>query len=356
MFKKYLLLDVTGGGIILEDGFKANATVKEELDTIKKTEGDEGYWILRGGNLNNPIPYTTLSNMLISLAGGIPVPTVESKRKNFLCELTRPTCCDEAALNSYYRLTTPVDPKCHYLKQVIGVHGNRYSLVKPYFKFPTEFFLSEKFAVNSNSKVQTTLYFDESGKPVSVQGKYDFQMLLRLFNDNENHPGYKRMIEFISELLGVDDVRKYYHFHHETGLDDELCMCKKLHGMSKNDWYNEKLTLFYDEMKELWDDGKCQSAWFYAIFGYGKKSETCNTSCTQVSIPKTYLRVRRGNKTTKVIVNGQIIVPITDEKLYNAIMDGKGWCTFLDGGMCRVSNTGNVPEVFDYEEKWSKIS
>lgn len=363
MFKKYLLLKVEGG-IILEKCYKykeLNGSIKipreerEELEEIIKKEGVPLNCIWRGGNLRNPIPYTTLSNVLISLANGTPVPTNEKRRNELNCNFSRPKCCDDAALSSYYHLDSPVDPFGYYVKQVVGIHGNVYSIMKPGPVFPNNMFWDKKRMLNSNrTGVSTTLYIDDNGKPLTVKGSANFNMLLRHFNDDVDNPVYKRVIEFISELLRVDDVRKHYYFHYDEGVDENLVMCKKLHELQKYDWYRKKVEDFYNEMKPLW--GNAQNWWFYVMFGYGEKTSSGNTDSKQNSTIKTYLHNQHGVDKSNVIVKGHIIVPITDERLYNALMNGRGACRFLDEGICMIVNATDRPEVFDYEKTWAKIS
>ena len=355
-FKKYMLLKLTNGGLIYEH---LNPKVDLKNSSIKKIMEEENVpinCIKRGHNFANPIPYTTLSNMLTSMLGWIPVPTKPLKKEKFPSDINRPDVCDEMAKNSYYHITSPVDCDGVFIKQVIGDDGEYYGIVSNGMNnCGSEFMRSAKAALNSNRGGETILFVDEEGNEVKVNGTYNFAMLLRLFNDDVNHPGYKRMISFISELLNVDDVRTKYTFGEMT---------RRLYEMSDKQEYKDKVGLFYDEMKPLWDNGGNQSAWFYNIFKYGKEIKTMNTDLhdsysSKSAIPKTYLRNNNGDKIRRASVDGEIIVPITDENVYNALLNSKGFCTFLDGGVCEItafSDNKNGLTFDDFENEWKKIS
>jgi len=358
-FKKYMKLELRNGGLMYEH---LNPKVDLKNPVIKKiteTEGVSVTRIKRGHNISNPIPYTTLSNMLIALMGGIPVPTKPNKNSVFPSDIKRPEFCDEMAKNSYYKIDSPVDPDNVFVKQIVGEDGEYYGIVTNALNScGGEFMQSNKLPINSNRGGETVFYVGEDGKEVKAKGTYNFAMLLRLFNDDENHPGYKRMISFISELLGVDDVRKVYTFGE---------MVHKLHSLSECSSIKEKVCKFYKEMTSLWDNGGNQSAWFYNMFRYGAETMTVNTDLIDHyglsgAIPKTYLRNNVGDKVKRITVNGEIIVPIYDEKVYEALINGKGYCTFLDGGICEIAGIENRPvfkgsgnRYVNYEQEWTKI-
>lgn len=355
-FKKYMLLKVSNGGLYLED-IDLKTLPDEQNTAVRKISSNEGVGVLnikKGDDLSNPVPYTNLSNMLVTLMGGTPVPTKKDKRIGTVLEnMSRPEICDEMALNSYIHIDSPIDPDNAFVKVVYGDDGNRYSvLASSVAKCGGEFFKSEKTKPNSNKKNSVT--FNVNGKDIKIDGVYDYNLLLRVFDDNCTNPGYKRMIDFISELLGVEDVRKTYTFREA---------CEILHTMSNSFEFQEKVAKFYEEMKSLWNDGGCQNKWFFTLFLYGKNNTGSNTSNNSKGfVTKTYLIERRGINKTKICVNGEIIVPITNEETYNAIMDGKGYCTFLDGGICEIVGIENRPvfnkngnKYTNYEENWSKI-
>ena len=359
-FKKYMLLNLKNGGMIYEHPTVITGTIKK----IAESEGVSVKCIKMGHDIGNPIPYTTLSNMLISLIGGIPVPTKPSRAKNF--PIKRLEFCDEMAKNSYYKITSPVDPNNNFVKQVIGDDGDYYGIVnKESDNCGGEFMQSRKSAINSNRKEMTVLYTDENGDEVSVPGVYDFSMLLRLFNDDKNNPGYVRFISFLNELLNVSDVRTTYTFCE---------MVRLLHDMSYDDSYIEKVKNFYNEIVSLWDKGGNQSVWFRTVFNYdakkngkydGKKrdQDTSNINLIESynidsTIPKTYLRNNIGDKKKRIQIDGEIIVPIYDENVYNMLLNGVGFCTFLEGGVCEVvrfADEKNELYLVDYESEWTKI-
>ena len=360
-----MVLKLTDGGLMHEKIIKKTAMKNAELkSTLVKIAEQEGLYtvdekggkqyqfdrIKRGHNLANPIPYTTLSNMLIGLIDGIPVPTKPSKRSEFPTDLIkRPKICDELAKNSFFKIDSPVDPSGSFLKQVLGEDGEYYGIVDGVVQ-GAEFMQSEKTDLNSNLQIKTTLFVGDDGKPVEINGSYNFGMLLRLFNDDENHPGYKRLISFISEELGVEDVRKTHTFSE---------MAYAFYKKSSDEGYLEKIKAFFDEMNgPLWDGGNCIKCWFYAIFHYGEKSTSSNTSNNEDYITtKVYLRNRRGDKISRISVNGKIIVPMTDELMYELLKSGKGYCTFLDGGVATIDGFYVKEDLEDgFETTWKKIS
>ena len=348
-FPKYMVLKLTSGGLMYEH---LNVKTDPKNPVIKKIMEDENVGIgriKRGHNLKNPIPYTTLSNMLISLMGGVPVPTKPSRLENFgLGEITRYPVCDEMAKNSFYELKTPIDPDRAFVKQVLGEDGEYYSIVEGSVN-GTEFMQSEKSALNSNVSVNTVLFTDKDGNEVKVTGSYNYGMLLRLFDDDENNPAYKRLFSFINEQLGVEDVRKTYTFAQ---------MAYEFYKKSFEEGYNEKIGEFFDEMKVLWDGRHCIKSWFYAIFHYGEGASGNTSNNETVISSETYLRNRRGDKIAKISVNGHIIVPIPDERTLELLKNGKGYCTFLDGGIATIEMLGvekyRLPDKFETE--WKNIS
>ena len=353
-----MVLKLVNGGLIYE---RLNIKTDPKNPAIKKIAESEFPdikvsqaipFIKRGHNIANPIPYTTLSNMLISLAGGIPVPTKPNKRKFFPEEIKRDVRFDEMAKNSFYKLTSPIDPDCVFVKQVVGEDGEYYGIVSHAMNnCGGEFMQSEKPAINSNRACSTVLFARNDGEIEEVKGCYDFGMLKRLFNDNENHPGYRRMISFISKELGVDDVTKTHTFAE---------MAHEFYNKSNEVGYFDRVGKFFEEMQPMWDDGGVQGRWFYAIFHYGKKNGTDNTSINDKgSMTKTFLTNRRGDKVFRIPVNGEIIIPITDESVYNAILSGKGYCTFLDGGIATIAmfcdGEYDAPNPY-FRTEWKKIS
>lgn len=351
-FKKYMLLRLRNGGMMYEHLIPKIAKKNNVIKKISEDEGVDIKFIKKGHNIGNPIPYTTLSNMLISLIGGIPVPTKPNKSNGF--PVKRIEACDEMAKNSYYKIESPIDPDNVFIKQIVGEDGEYYGIVNNGMNnCGGEFMQSRKAAINSNRGGETIFYFDENGEKISAPGTYDFSMLLRLFNDNEKHPGYVRFISFLNEILNINDVRTTYTFGEVVHL---------LHNMSSDESYIEKVGKFYNEMVSLWDKGGNQSAWFYNIFRYGKPTATSNTDLgdgygIDGTITKTYLRNNIGDKIKRISVNGQIIVPIYDEKIYELLLNGKGFCTFLDGGICEVAGFYNEKNEFwgYYETEWTKI-
>lgn len=353
-FKKYMLLKVSNGGLYLED-IDLKTLPDEQNTAVRKISSNEGVGvskIKKGDDLSNPVPYTSLSNMIVALMGGIPVPTKKDKWVGTVLEdMSRPEICDEMALNSYIRIDSPVDPDNTFVKVVCGDDGNRYSvLTSSVAKCGGEFFKSEKTRTNANKT--GSISFTVDGADIKVGGNYDYNLLLRLFDDDENNVGYKKIIGFIGELLGVEDVRKAYTFK-ET--------YERLHKMSNDHTFQERVESFYKEIKPFWNGGY-QDKWFYVLFLHGDNKTGSNTNNTDKYVTKTYLIEKRGINKTKVCVNGEIIVPITDERVYNGIMNGKGYCTFLDGGICEIAGIENRPvfnkngnKYANYEENWSKI-
>lgn len=362
--KQYLVLEFKDAGMIVEPrkDWKSNPSVKK----ICEIDGVTGYDIFCGHDISNPIPYTTLSNMLAKLMGFATVPTKPMQRERMAYKLERPSVCDEMAKTGYINFGgSNIVPENAVLKRYIGYDGDYYYVADKGAKIDSlgGLMKSEKTAVNSNRTDTTVLFTFDNGEKKVLRGLYTFQMLYRMFNYNMSNPTLKKVLDFASNLLGCEDVTKKYTFND---------MAEAIYHLGKNNCeIQSKIQSFTDSLKGEWKTYGSFDIWMDAIFNYWPNKKVFHTDCSVMNtrsncnnavkdngkayLSKCYLIHRRGVDHRKINVSGQIIVEVIDETLIDRLRNGSGFCTCLDGGICRVLGLYKYEPVYRYKDKWVKI-
>lgn len=355
-FKKYLVLEFSDAGMLLEWKLKSN---DPSVKKICELENTTSYNLFRGHNVDVPIPYTTLSNMLAKLMGCVPVPTKPKKRQRMAHDYERPTICDEMAKSAYINIQNSTIPKNSIAKRYIGLDGDYYYVANNETKLYNqgEVINSEKTAVNSNRKDTTVLFNFDNGEPKEMKGVYSFQMLYRAFSYDLANPIFIKLICFINNLLGCDDVLNQYTFK---------SMAEAIYHLEQNNpEIQEKIKSFIKELKSEWNFSSFP-IWMDSIFNYRLDKDLFHTnpstlnsgnncSNTENCLSKSYLIYRKGIDHKKVKVSGQIIVEVTDPAVIDMLKENSGVCTCLEGGICRIAGLYNWEPIYNYKENWTKI-
>ena len=358
--KQYLVLDVVDAGMIVE---RKNWKLprNESVARICEIEGVSGYDVFRGHNIAAPIPYTTLSNMLAKLMGYPTVPTKPMYRERVRQGMERPAVCDEMAKSAYVDyLGTYMVPENPVAKCYIGYDGDYYYVANREARVPSlgDLMKGEKTAVNSDRKDTTVLFTFDNGEQKRLNGSYSFQMLYRHFGYDMSNPTLGKVLGFASSLLGCEDVAKKYTFNG---------MAEAIYRLGKDSpEIQSEIQRFTDSLKEEWKAYGRFDIWMDAIFNYWPNKKVFHTDCSVMSNTSNcsnkpdkalrgYLIEHRDIDHRKISVSAQIIVEVADPSAADRIRNGSGFCTCLDGGICRVSGLYNWEPEPGYRDRWTRI-
>lgn len=356
--KKYLVLEFSDAGMLLEWNV-SNPSVKKicELENIKSG-------VFCGHNVGVPIPYTTLSNMLAKLMGCVPVPTKPKKRQRMLHNYTRLPICDEMAKSAYIKINGNIIPDNPISKCYIGFDGDYYYVANHEAKLfnKGELIKGEKTAMDSNVTNTTVLFNFDNGDPKRLNGIFNFQMLSRFFEYNTSNPTFTKLIGFINNLLGCDDVFKKYTFN---GMAEAI-----YHIQKNNPEVQANIVSFIQSIKDEWIYNKFD-IWMDAIFNYWpnkkvfhsnastlNKTSNCSNSVKpdgHITLSRSYIINRRDIDHREVKISGEIIVEVTDGRVIDMIKENSGVCSCLEGGICKVVGLYNWEPIPNYKEDWDKI-
>ena len=297
----YLVLNFEDAGLILRSKNIAN-----NKNFVRTEMGGSGKLIETGGHdLETPIPYTLLSNVLHVLCGKRPVPT-----KQFSL-FKRQEKFDKIAKNSYV----------HYNFKPLDENG--------YVPF-REKFRTGKSAFNSHMQCSTTFHTCQGDK--TYKGYYTNSYLYQTF---KNKKDYKLFCEFLSELVGKD--------FHSFNLSDYIMEVSKKWGTKS---FNEKFDKFLTENPSIEKELKM----WIDIFRGEQKSKNSNTNFYS----RTPLLYTKGiNEIVKI--NGQILCPIDDEQILDDIRKNGGSARLLEGGLVYIDSLKNEEEIGDLSDYWEKI-
>ena len=294
---KYLCLKFRNAGLILSD----------DKHFIKDSTGHGKSVKHVGHDMKTPIPYTLLSNILHKLCGEIPVP---SKRQTFL---KRIKLFDEIAKKSYVN---------YNIKPIFNDKGRVIN---------AERFITSKYAYNSHQQVKT--YFTlHDGTVKCFDGRYTWCYLRKIFSEKEN---FDNLCSFLSNIIG-DECQRYTMPQ----------LITKLSFYWKNDSFNEKVDNFLKESPII--SSTIKMPWKQVLFG--RKATGSNTSYN-TKTPLLY-----GHGIAKIVyVSGDIICPIDDERVIQALRNNGGVATILEGGLIYITGLENYEPVPNFREKYEKI-
>ena len=271
----------------------------------------------KGHDLENPIPYTLLSNVLHCLCGEIPVPT---KRISIF---TRSEELDKIAQNSHFKFETDL---------YFDKRGN------PLFK---ETYQTQKN--NANTVAKNTLMFKlHDGAWKTIIGHYCWAYFDKQFKkDSDIHKNY---LTIIQKYIGVNPRT--------------LNMRQVVFELSKH-WDKEEF--INDVVKFLKENKKSRKAWNELFFNFNidikgdevviDRKPTEGNGNYRGATP--ILNIRGINYVTRL--NGDIICPIEDENIINRIKEGKGFANFLEGGLIYVDTIDFFEPIPNYKDSFKPI-
>ena len=360
-YMKYLHIKCESANLILEafdliGKKKIPANVNTRIAELTESNPGNKFYVFGGDDISSPLKMENVSNMLSAFCNFRTVPSkpmVYNKIPKEL-ELKRPEICDAVAKTGYVKYYSYIDNEA-YVEQIIGDDGNYYNIYKnvyhPSMIGGGEMFKGEKTAFNSNVKNTTVIYDGE--KPLN--GMYDYQTLLQYFMDDYTHPLYVKMREFINNILGVSDFQKVYTFKQ---------MANVIYDRRKNSAdVDEKVNQFVHSIEKEWKEvakkqrgESCFPVWMYAIFHQGEWSNSSNTNCRDDGRHSvTYRRLRRDINHYRIPVYAELIFKVTDPRFEDALRNGRGVASILDGGVCEICGLTEFEPEPNYEENWMKI-
>lgn len=258
----------------------------------------------------NPIPYTTLSNVLHCLCGEIPVPT--KKRSLF----KRNPIYDEIAKNSYVRYD--VKPEFNDKGYITN----------------DEIYQTAKWAYDSNMTYPSFFNLSD-GTIKEMNGYYHWSNIKKNITYGTD---YEDLLKLIEEVIGVKP--------------EDLSVPQVVYEMSKHyneDTFKEKVDNFIKERKKMVNGKKRILSCFYNLF-FNKISTSGNIDLRTSNTP---LALNNGIG-GKLSLSGEIICEITDE-IADKIRQNKGVANLLEFGIIYVTGYEKYEPVPNYKEKYEKI-
>lgn len=295
--------------------------------TKKRTGAKQTHLLIHGGESNgmsniervldatghdwiNPIPYTTLSNVLHCLCGEIPVPT--KKRSLF----KRNPIYDEIAKNSYVRYD--VKPEFNDKGYITN----------------DEIYQTAKWAYDSNM-TYTSFFNLSDGTIKEMNGYYHWSNIKKNITYGTD---YEDLLKLIEEVIGVKP--------------EDLSVPQVVYEMSKHyneDTFKEKVDNFIKEREKMVNGKKRILSCFYNLF-FNKISTSGNIDLKTSNTP---LALNNGIG-GKLSLSGEIICVITDE-IADKIRQNKGVANLLEFGIIYVTGYEKYEPVPNYKEKYEKI-
>lgn len=258
-----------------------------------------------GNDFSNPIPYTLLSNVLLTLCGEIPVPT---KRKTpFSEKYNRNKEFDEIALNSYIRFDN----------QDIKLDNFNMPIQK-------EIFNTNKWNWQSTLPQKTSFKL-ANGKTKIIEGFYNWSIFNRhCINDEE----FKiKILNLIENIIKINPLTLTF--------DETIFELSKYWDIIDKEFINNEF--------------KNKGCWLNVFFNI-----ECDSSSTHRDT-KTPILVNRG-LAYMTYLNGEIICPIENEAIIDAIINnGNGSATLLENGIIYINAIENFEPIFNFKETFSKI-
>lgn len=373
---KFLHLEITKAGVIIDKPKKIPQNVKD-IQKNYKQEQNISSLISVGHQIDNPVRYNTIVNMLTCLLGGIPIPSKQEKMERILVDLKPDELAVKLSQNAYIKYDYFYDNES-YINSVMGDDKKEYHLIKMkglYMPWGFEMFHTRKTALNSHRQIGTTLgkliekdgikynSFFDLDNPKTIGGVYNFNMLDRHFGDDRENPIYKMLIQFINEILNVENVFDEYTFN---DMVYEIYQ-RQLNNDSLKEKIKNFIILYQLEWKK-WHD-VFFNTWMCAIFNHVEKNkewvfitsnslipDSANSRNSQTKVNPTYLLNMNGISYIGRF-NANIIIELNDDienEVETKIRENMGWCRCLEGGICEVEILNMCPFP-NYKENFNKI-
>lgn len=292
---QYLVLKFENAGLVYGRG---KHFVKSDYGNKGHNEKSEGHDIV------TPIPYTLLSNVLHKLCGEIPVP---SKRPTFLKRLE---IFDNIAKNSYIK---------YDIKPLAKKSGYGYD--------NAEVFRTAKYAFDSHQNANTKFVLHD-GSTIIYKGYYSWAYLEKTC---ENKANFDLVCDFLSDAIG-EDCRKYTFEQ----------MITKLSNYWNSDAFKAKAETFFKECKFL------SKPWVNLFTNNPKCSSNTKYSS------KTPLLYTSGVSNI-IYLRGEIVCPIDNDEVIQAIKENSGTATILEHGLIYVKGLKKCTHLMNFEDDYEKI-
>ena len=317
---KYLVLSFRNAALCLTDGRISDYVFDSYVRTQGKKLMNRGEHPLAKNSILNRwdknlfdkslIGFEQVSNMLHVLCGCRPVPTFKEtirKRLDIIDNITKNVWCK---INNLYYYTN-----------------------KEGIKYPIcDFTQGKKIPHNSNRKdLMTSSLYGGTFKGAYIT--WDSFKKHYYYFDNEK---YNQVINKLIEWYGKPTIKEDY------SLADLLITLATDRGLR-----SEMLNFFKDKgMKVIEDIINCKDKTSPFNQSGENRNDNYNLARMPINTAPTY----------KLYLNGEFIVPIEDSNIYNVIMNGVRYCTFLEGGCVRIKNTiDNIDEDYLEDEGFNQI-
>ena len=269
-------------------------------------------------NFGNPITVNIVANVMRTLTGDIPVPTLKPN------DIGKNPLFEELAGNAFVR----------YDAERTDEKG------RPMF---TECMNVNKSHVRDSHSKKTQEFELFDSTTYVAKGNYDWYSFEQTFS-NGNPINKESLLSFISEIIDVENVRK-------------LTFREVVYRLSEY-WHTEdfenKVKAFFDEK---YTTNAINGPWSYVLFGCtwdnGIISREVPTGSNGSYKGKTPLLYTKGIAPT-MYVSGDIYCPVTDEMI-ECLSENMGTATILDGGIAYVAEIEIYDENRLFYEGFSKI-
>lgn len=316
----YLLLKFENANLIrsisISKKTKSRSTIKQTHllihggESVNGTTNIEKVNDATGHDWNNPIPYTTLSNVLHCLCGEIPVPT---KKKTLF---KRNPIYDEIAKNSYVK---------YDIKPIINEKG---------FITNDEVFQTAKWAYDSNMRYFSPFQLAD-GTQKKINGLYNWYTIKKNITYGND---FEELMNFIENVIGVNPL--------------SLSVPQVVYELSKfynDENFNNKVDNFIAEREKKVNGKKRILSCFYNLF-FNRVSTSNNIDLKTSNTP---LAVNNGVG-GKLSLSGEIICEIDDDIAEKIRLNG-GVAKLLEFGMIYVTGYEKYEPVPNYKNKYEKI-
>lgn len=269
-------------------------------------------------NYNNPITVNIVANVMRSLTGDIPVPTLKPN------DISRNPIFEELAGNAFVR----------YDAQRMDEKG------RPMFVECMN--VNKSHVKNSHSKMEQEFRLSD-GATYTAKGSYNWYTFDRTFS-NDNPINKNSLLTFIGEIIGIENVRS-------LTFEDMVYMISKYWH---TDEFERKVKNFFDEKYTTY---AISAPWSYVLFGCvwnnGIISREIPTGSNGSYAGLTPLLYTKGIAPV-MYVSGEIYYPVTD-KMIECLSNNTGTATILDGGLVYVVGLENWDEDCLVDKGYEKI-
>lgn len=358
---KYLELNISNAGLLMSD-----------LSFVKITDENNPektitYYRGLGHNLNDPIPITTLINLLRKLANDIPIPMNKNRRNEIINEIINKIqnqgtdVYTRLAQKAYVNIIKHYNVKCYKEQIALGEHIYNKSKREPY-QYGFNFIQSKSIKNNSNRQnLKDYVLFSKPNYQHKVSGLYTWQWFNKTFNYDKNNNIYIKLISLITDILNIKNLEEHY-----PTFD---LLCSDLYDKIINDTQlQNKILSICQECEKLKKESKLVLSTrplYYALFGlyfekkefYSSKLTTSNTQNSDTTWYNTCL-LKNNGILYKTTIDATIIIEVNmnnneEKKLVQKMANGCGFSTCLEGGSCYLKLRTNYDTLRGFSQIYS---